>query len=256
MTQRHETKGMLNACFMSEKSILSCIEDYLYNQNTYEKKLNLINDLKRFLLKKNEVDDFVAEIYDTQFSNAPIDTSLITTQIISRDFIDEVDTLKYEFFDNRYKELQNIKLKDLDDLLESFVPKNPKGLHYIGKDNQLRKFKETLEKEEFIEKMSFQEFSKFFQEEFYPNDIKIHWKTNLNELHHLFRLFKEKKNELKYNRRNFTSIIPLMFTFKDENGKITAVSEQQYSGNSETVSNRTKRVLTEICKILTLDSEQ
>ncbi|WP_046745341.1 hypothetical protein [Kordia zhangzhouensis] len=255
-TSRHISERIVNASFISQKnindSLIEHTKAFLYEQNTFDKKVNLINDLKRFL-KSNELDVLLKDIYNNQLFNIYIDVSKITNENPkSIEYLKEIEVLKNDAFDKRYKEIHLFQNSLLDKLLSTFIPKVNKGLNYQGHQNQLRKFKETLEVLEYIEPIEFVDFLIFFQEEFQPDDKKIHWKQNLNKLNHLFRIFKEKKKELHYNRTKFKDILPLMFTFKNENGLIVEVSKDQYSQNNSPVSVAKKRELQQICSALTI----
>ncbi len=255
-TSRHTSKRIINASFISQKSIqVALVEQtkaFLYEQNTFDKKVNIVNDLKRFL-KSDELDSLLKEIYDNQLFNIPIDTRKVSNNNPkSIEYLREIETLKKEAFDLRYKEIHLFHNSFLDELLNSFIPPIIRGLNYKGEENLLRLFKETLEMNGFIDNINFVDFVKFFQEEFQPDNKKIHWKKNLNELNHLFKIFREKKAELKYNRNNFKDIIPLMFTFKNENGLIIDVSKEQYSQNNQPVSVSIKRELKSYCATLTI----
>lgn len=241
METRNNIEILINQFLACTTNPFEFIEDLLYDLDTFEKKENLICDFKRFLTS-DKLDSALQSFYENQLRSIPVDASLITNnELTTFAHLEEIEILQVEAFNKRQNELSLITDKVLDDILKSFRnienKKQPiviKGLNYQGKaKGQLEDFFNSLIRYKYIDEMKYAEFSKFFMKQFEPNEYKILWRSNLNDLYFLFRKIVDDKINFHFSRNNYREIIPFMFLWENEIREIVSLTPKQFSMNNK-----------------------
>ncbi|HOY32460.1 MAG TPA: hypothetical protein PKW80_11320 [Bacteroidales bacterium] len=243
MDKRNDIEIIINHFLACTIQPIEFIEDLLYDLDSFEKKENLIIDLKRFL-KSNKLNSSLKSFYENQIQSIPIDSGLIKNKdMTSIAHLEEIEILRTEAFDKRVKELNSLSHEVLEEVLDSFRNSDKKiklisGLNYQGKaKNQLENFHRSLINHKYIDDIRYAEFSKFFKKEFKPNENKLFWKTNLNDLYYLFMKIRKYKNTFIFKRNNYRDILPFMFLWENEEKEIVALDPKTFSQNNKKPNN-------------------
>lgn len=176
--------------------------------------------------KQNEInhiievcEEYLADIQKTYVRKAPANKAEISGYEI---FINELKN-KYNSTSNSEKQKDKIN-----------------GFFYKGKQECLKDFHNSLLKNKYIEITNFREFSKYFGESFTPNDQRIHWKKNINDLYYLIQKIRENHEFFKFKRNNYREIIKYMFTYTGSDGKTKILTKEILSQNNSKQNNNKK----------------
>ena len=178
--------------------------------------LTQFNNDKVLILERLEVlkDYFDNKLHDKEFedlqeiiiANIPIQPNKFKVEkLTSAEQILYFDELRIEALESREKELSELIYTILPNYIQRYNKNNEikefsdgsvKGLNYKGKFEYIVKFHRSLERIGFIE-IDYEDFKKFFNERFIPDEKRIFWKKPLNQLNYLIQKIVASEKEEK-----------------------------------------------------------
>jgi len=220
---RTELDTIVNAFLLSKLSAHLFMSENLSALTDKSDKIERIESLLRYL-KDNNHESVLKHFYEQQLQAIPIETNEFKLQKMKPlEKLEYLEILREEAFQSRFQELIILEKEVLplyhttysnsnrsDDIT---VSNEQKGFDYRGSFSNIERFHKSLQRSGYIQ-VDYQEFKKFFQSTFIPNNNKVHWLTNINHLNYLIQKIRAfEKNVFSFDRSKYRTIIPLMFEY-------------------------------------------
>ena len=227
----------------SELSAYQFLNEHLSKLNFKSDKNLEVISLCDYFKNKNQ-ESVIKEFYNEYLNNIKIHPNYIKLKKLNHiKTLEYLEELKEDAFASRISQLDELEKEVLPLYRENYSISLPNdktnisiektGFDYKGDFSNIQKLHKFLKKREYIE-VEYIEFKKYFQGTFTPNGKRVLWLKPLNQLTYFIKSIKKQdKKLLGFNRKDFTSIIPIMFERKSEtNNDKECVSIEQYYGNS------------------------
>lgn len=235
---RTELDTIINAFLSSElnaKEFVTKLNDDLFSNENLLK----MHDY----LKSNRQESVLMHFYENQLQSIPVKPDNDKLQKMNQlEVLEYLEILHEDAFEARLKELEKFENEILPLHIQNYsnlgennnivVSNEQKGFDYKGSFSNIERFHKSLERSGYIQ-VEYQEFKKYFQPTFIPNENKVFWRDNINHLYYLIQeIRKFDKNVFAFDRSNYRKIIPLMFEYIPETKK-EPLSEKTLSQNNK-----------------------
>ena len=227
---RTELDTIVNAFLLSNLSAYLFMSENLSALKDESDKIERIESLLRYL-KDNNHESVLKNFYEQQLQAIPIETNEFKLQKMNPlETLEYLQILREEAFQSRLQELIILE-KDVLTLYSTTYSNSTRnkdvvtvsiemrGFDYRGNFSNIERFHKSLQRSGYIQ-VDYQEFKKYFQPTFIPNNNKVYWLTNVNHLYYLIQRIRAfEKNVFAFDRSKYRNIIPLMFEYIPKNKK-------------------------------------